>query len=202
MMYSQDYLYDLLFYATDSSGNLDIYYLQHSVYNDNWDDASPLSKINTSYNEAYPAFNGDQDEMYFCSDSSGVYNFYKVDLSSSASVVDWLETEDLPTWIPCDVLNSTFNDKCTYINGNVMVFASDREGGYGGFDLYYSEYIDEEWSEPVNFGENINTEYDEFRPIVIYAHNYINDVMLFSSNRPGGLGGFDLYYVGIPKMIL
>ncbi|MCD4833556.1 MAG: hypothetical protein K8R31_07150 [Bacteroidales bacterium] len=202
MMYSQDYLYDLFFFATDSSGNLDIYYLQHSIYNDNWDDPKPISKINTEYNEAYPTFNRNQDEMYFCSDANGVYNFYKVDLSSSTSVVDWLQTEDLPTWIACDVLNSSFNDKCPYINGNIMVFASDREGGYGGFDLYYSEYIDGNWSGLVNFGETINTEYDEFRPIVIYAHNYINDVMLFSSNRPGGLGGFDLYYVGIPKMIL
>ncbi|MCK5170967.1 MAG: hypothetical protein KAQ75_13900 [Bacteroidales bacterium] len=201
MMYSKDYLYDLLFYATDSSGNLDIYYMQHYAYNDNWDAPLPLSKINTNYNEAYPTFNGIQNEMYFCSDAEGVYDIYKVDLSSS-SVTNWLETEELPVWIVCDVLNSTSDDKCPYINVNVMVFASDREEGYGGFDLYYSEYIDGNWCEPVNFGENINTEYDEFRPIVIYAHYYINDVMLFSSNRPGGLGGFDLYYVGIPKMIL
>lgn len=38
------------------------------------------------------------------------------------------------------VLSSSADDKCPYITGNVMVFASDREGGFGGFDLWYSVY--------------------------------------------------------------
>ena len=201
LMYSRDFLYDFLFYATDSSGDLDIYYTKHDAYAEFWDSPLPLTKINSENNEAYPTFNRQNDEMYFCSDAEGVYDIYKVALSS-ASVLTWLETEDLPIWIKCDNLNSSYNDKCPYINGNLMVFTSDREGGFGGYDLYYSEYKDGSWQEPVNFGEEINTEYDEFRPIVIFANYYINDLMFFSSNRPGGLGGFDLYYVGIPKMIL
>ena len=32
------------------------------------------------------------------------------------------------------------NDKCPSLYGDYLVFASDREGGYGGFDLYYSRY--------------------------------------------------------------
>ena len=56
------------------------------------------------------------------------------------------------------------------------------------------------WSDPINFGEKINTEYDEFRPIVRPQWDFSNDLMLFSSNRPGGKGGFDLYYVGIDKI--
>ena len=201
LMSSLDFLYNFLFYANDKSGNLDIYYLEHYVNDDNWNDPLPLSKINTEYNEAYPTFNRLKKEMYFCSDKNGNYDIYKVALSGS-TVATWLETEDLPIWIACEDLNSTGQDKCPYINGYLMVFASDREGGFGGYDLYYSEYKDGNWQEPVNFGENINTEYDEFRPISIFANRYTNDLMFFSSNRPGGLGGFDLYYVGIPKMIL
>ena len=201
IMYSRDYLYDFLFYATDSAGNLDIGYSEHSVYEDTWEDPIRLDKINTEFNEAYPSFTSDQGEMYFCSDKNGDYDIYKVGLSGY-SVSTWLKTEDLPAWTNCDILNSSGEDKCPYINGNLMVFASNREGGYGGYDLYYSEFINGSWTEPINFGEKINTEYDEFRPIAIYAGYYVNDVMLFSSNRPGGLGGFDLYYVGIPKLIL
>lgn len=48
-----------------------------------------------------------------------------------------------------------------------MVFASNRDGGYGGFDLYYSVLLNNEWSEPVNFGPKINAEYDDYRPILI-----------------------------------
>ena len=81
-----------------------------------------------------------------------------------------------------------------------MVFASKREGGYGGYDLYYSRLEDETWGEPINFGPDINTEYNEFRPIVMYAELFENDLMIFSSDRPSGKGGYDLYYTGIPRM--
>lgn len=201
LMYSRDFIYDFIFYATDSSENLDIYYTKHESYQETWDEPKPLDKINTENNEAYPTFNRENDEMYFCSDKNGVFDIYRVSLSG-ITVANWLETEDIPVWISCESLNSSSNDKCPYINGNLMVFTSDRDGGFGGYDLYYSVYKDGSWQAPVNFGEEINTEYDEFRPISIFANRYINDLMFFSSNRPGGIGGFDLYYVGIPKMII
>ena len=82
-----------------------------------------------------------------------------------------------------------------------MVFTSNRPGGMGGYDLFYSFYENGTWSTPVNFGDKINTPYDEYRPIVkSYGYEFTNDFMIFSSNRPGGQGGFDLYYVGIDKL--
>jgi hypothetical protein len=78
-----------------------------------------------------------------------------------------------------------------------MVFTSNREGGYGGFDLYYSIFANGEWGEPINMGERINTEYDEYRPILKYVNEFENNFLMFSSNREGGKGGFDLYYTGI-----
>jgi hypothetical protein len=82
-----------------------------------------------------------------------------------------------------------------------MVFASNRPGGYGGFDLYYSEFRNGQWSEAKNFGERINTEYDEFRPITLHYWDFENTLMIFSSNRPGGKGGYDLYYTGISQKV-
>ena len=67
------------------------------------------------------------------------------------------------------------------------------------FDLYYSKFEDGAWSEPVNFGAAINTEFDEYRPILFDAEvDYDRDMLVFSSNRTGGKGGFDLYFVGMP----
>ncbi len=73
--------------------------------------------------------------------------------------------------------------------------------GHGGFDLWYSLYDGRNWLAPVNFGEEINTEYDEFRPVVVSTEDgfFMNDLLIFSSDRPGGMGGFDLYYAGIKR---
>jgi hypothetical protein len=70
-----------------------------------------------------------------------------------------------------------------------------------GFDLYYSLFTDGTWSVPVNFSEEINSAYDEYRPVTIHNDAFANNLMIFSSNRPGGKGGFDLYHVGIAQMI-
>lgn len=78
-----------------------------------------------------------------------------------------------------------------------MVFTSNRPGGYGGYDLYYSKWNGSHWSAPVNFGPSINTSYDEYRPILHRNMEYTNKLLIFSSNRPGGKGGFDLYRTGI-----
>ena len=94
-------------------------------------------------------------------------------------------------------LSSAGEDKCPFIYRKILVFASDREGGLGGFDLYYSEFKNGTWSAPVNFGPGINSSWDEYRPILAGDENFTNMFLLFSSNRPGGKGGFDLYFRGM-----
>ena len=98
------------------------------------------------------------------------------------------------------VLSSSSNDKCPFINGDLIVFSSDRDGGYGGYDLYYSRFVNNQWSPPINFGDKINSSSDEYRPITFTFINDI-DIMIFSSNRSGGRGGFDLYGVQINDLI-
>lgn len=79
-------------------------------------------------------------------------------------------------------------------------FSSNRNSNGANYDISYSFFENGNWSEPVNFGEDINSEYDEYRPIVrSKPWEFDNDMMIFSSNRPGGKGGFDLYFVGIER---
>ncbi|MEB2773679.1 OmpA family protein [Algoriphagus sp. D3-2-R+10] len=69
-----------------------------------------------------------------------------------------------------------------------LYFASDMDGGYGGFDLYYVEYTDDmDFSTPVNLGDLINTEGDERDP-----HIY-HDSFYYASNGFAGYGGLDIY---------
>lgn len=191
------------FYSSDPDGNMDIYCCNYN-FGDNVfladGDPFPLGPLNTVYDEGYLSIHSggtaNRETVYYMSDMDGSYDIFSavgeegILISESATV----------TVSRSVVLSSSADDKCPYISGNVMVFASDREGGFGGFDLWYSVYNGSEWSVPLNMGADINTENDEYRPVVVSSGDwYVNDLMIFSSNRPGGKGGFDLYYVGVPK---
>lgn len=60
---------------------------------------------------------------------------------------------------------------------------------YKSFDIYISYQTPQGWSEPQNMGPNINTDFWETGPSLSPDKN----VLYFSSNRPGGYGGADLY---------
>jgi len=70
---------------------------------------------------------------------------------------------------------------------NTLFFSSDKSGGYGGKDLYRSEWVNGSWSEPVNLGEVVNTPMDEVSPYVY------NNMFYFSSNGHPGFGGLDIF---------
>lgn len=96
--------------------------------------------------------------------------------------------------VKLSTLNTEFFDGQPSIDptGNVLYFASNRPGGYGGYDLYKVERktADMAWSAPINLGPTINTEFDEKTP---YMH-CDGKTLYFSSNGHGGVGGFDIFH--------
>lgn len=70
---------------------------------------------------------------------------------------------------------------------NRLYFSSDMPGGYGGWDIYYSETDGAGWSKPVNLGEVVNTPSNEIFPSKSKAG------LVFSSDRGMGHGGYDNY---------
>jgi len=97
-----------------------------------------------------------------------------------------------------DDINSNANDMCPFFHKNVMVFASDRTdlGGFGGFDLYYSVFKNGKWSSPINFGPEINTEADEYNPILGSVTDFKSSYLIFS-RKEKGRSDFDFYFTGI-----
>ena len=75
--------------------------------------------------------------------------------------------------------------------GDTLFYASNMQGHYGGFDLYFSVLSDSDWSTPVNLGETINTSANELFPMID------NGVLYFSSNGHPGLGGLDNYKIAL-----
>ena len=81
-----------------------------------------------------------------------------------------------------DYLHPYFNEL-----GTKLYFASNRAGGKGGYDLYMvSVELGLVGTHPIAI-DDVNTAADEIMPSVK------NDTLYFSSNREGGLGGFDGY---------
>lgn len=75
-------------------------------------------------------------------------------------------------------------------DGRRIYFASDRKGGYGGFDLYVTKKSQHgTWSQPENLGPAVNTSADEVTPFVHADGKHL----YFASKGHVGLGGFDLF---------
>ena len=193
-------------YANNENENFDIRF----TYANNgdwgsWDSEQQIfgsfeaNVLNSEYDDYYPTINTDYSKMYFSSNRGQNFDIYEINMDFE-NIVDWLKSGiNKPT--KQLTLSSSYDDKCPYIKGSLMVFASNNPAGYGGYDLWYSVFEAGKWQTPQNFGAEINTEFDEYRPAIENFPDSNNDLMIFSSNRPNGKGGYDLYYTGISKMI-
>jgi outer membrane protein OmpA-like peptidoglycan-associated protein len=77
-------------------------------------------------------------------------------------------------------------------DGHTLYFASDRPGGYGGIDLYYTvkDPNTGQWGIPQNLGPTINTKGDEKTPFI----HSDSETLYFSSTGHFGFGNYDIFY--------
>lgn len=98
-------------------------------------------------------------------------------------------------WTEPSVLDKNVNSKsneihaCLSPTGTRLYFVSDRDGGFGGYDIWYCERFGDKWGPAMNIGPQINTEYDEVTPYLL------NDgvTLYYSSKGHKSMGGFDVY---------
>jgi len=96
-----------------------------------------------------------------------------------------------PTPFP-DEINSVFDETaaCITDDNQFLFFASNRQGGYGAKDIYYSRRLASGiWTAAVNLGEKINTEYDENFPYLAPD----GETLYFCSVGHNSIGGYDLF---------
>ena len=188
-----------IYTSENSTGNLDLFYLKYAPELGSTIPTFPvpvkIKVLNSLSNEGYLSFNNDKLTAYFTSDRGGNWDIYSQTRAVTTKMDDWFNS-DFATAVMPDSINSPSNDKCPFIYNDFMIFASDRPGGLGGYDLYYSLLKNGKWGTAVNLGPGINTASDEFRPVIGTQSDFTNVFIIFSSNRPGGKGGFDLYMTG------
>lgn len=130
-----------------------------------------IRTIKSDFDENSIAIRG--DSIYFTSNRDGNYDIF-------------LQTGNEKP-IPVDSLNSLSDELGVWISpsGKEMYFNSNREGS---FDVYVS-YFDGSWQATTKLPEPINTsEFDD-----IDYRKYNDSTIFFSSNRSGGMGGYDIY---------
>ena len=147
----------------------------------------------TAYNYFHPAISSDELTLIFSSDRPGGEGDYDLWVATRSSVE---EPFGNITNLGKQINTEGKEEFPTLRSDTRLYYSSDGLPGLGGFDLFYTELKDGEWSEPQNLMYPINSPYDEvgivFNPVeeeTIAAE----ESGYFSSNREGGTGGDDIY---------
>lgn len=101
-------------------------------------------------------------------------------------------------WTPAERLGKNINSRywenhaCVTSDGKTLYFTSNKPGGYGGFDIYRSQWDENlgDWGLSQNLGPVINTPFNEESPFMTGD----DKVLYFSSQGHKTMGGYDIFY--------
>jgi flagellar motor protein MotB len=151
------------------------------------------SGINTSDDEYWPSITADGQTLMFTrqvniSNNPGFRGIVQEDFYISYLKDDIWQ----PAFNAGAPLNSMDNEGAQTLSsdGSYMFFTGcNRSGGMGSCDIYFSAFKNGKWTIPSNVGAPINTNHWESQPSI----SADGKTLFFSSNRPGGVGGKDLW---------
>jgi Tol biopolymer transport system component/tetratricopeptide (TPR) repeat protein len=175
-----------------SAGGGDIWVTTRASISDPWGAAVNLGgTVNSGEGDAMPSISADGLSLFFGSNRRRVGTAHP---EYSDIYVTTRPTTNDPWGAPV-ILGPTVNPGLEYDNdypsisadGRVLLFASNRPGGLGQWDLWVTRRAtkDKEWGPPVNLGPKVNSAYLDFYPQISPDGRTLN----FSSERPGGVGG-------------
>ena len=120
----------------------------------------------------HPSIDTENNILYFSS-NQGENDDYDLYFSKMDSLGKFSTFQKLPQ------VNSVANEAFPYVFKNLLFFASNREGGMGNYDVYYSKMEAGELSTPILLPSPINSGSDDF------SFSLLDSLQLgfFSSNR-------------------
>ncbi len=151
--------------------------------------------INSGVADTGPATSKDGLRLYFGSSRAGGFGSFDIYVSRRPTVA--------APWGPPVNLGPTVNTPsienipCLSRDEHTMYFTSTRPGGFGDRDVWasYRDHTNADfgWQAPVNLGPNVNTAYWDGGGCTVENDDVGPRLLYFNSNRPGGLGSFDIY---------
>lgn len=179
------------FYEKENVRQKEIFSIATMQENGNYDKGFPLPEpFNSVFNEGGATLTADNRELYYtvCTPKDEYIN-------CDIYYCKWLGEY----WSDIEPLGQSINtpgtwesQPCISPDGKTLYFASNRAGGFGGLDIWYSKkQRDDSWGRPVNAGAKINTPLNEKSPFL-----HPDGVSFyFSSTGWKGLGGYDFFYI-------
>jgi len=166
----------------------DLYISKKDSYG-TWSKASPIEDLNTNYNEGSPCISSDGKTLVFsrCF-SPGAIGHCDLYISTLKEDSTWTTPKNMgPT------INSVAWDSHPALShkADTLFFASDRLGGFGLSDIYYSVKDKKgNWQPALNLGPVINTRKNDVSP---FYHPIYNVLYFSSDGQLYNFGEFDIY---------
>ncbi|MEE1944149.1 OmpA family protein [Pedobacter sp. KR3-3] len=140
--------------------------------------------INSANRDYFPALTADGQTIIFTRVVDGNEDFYV----STKKNNEWQKAQPLSN----NINTPNYNEGAQSISpdGKYLFFTGcNRPDGMGRCDIYVSRKEGNDWGKAINLGKVINSEYWESQPSI----SPDGSTLYFVSNRPGGLGGYDIW---------
>ena len=178
-------------------GNGDLWFARRATASGSWNEPQNVgSVVNSPFTEGVPKLSRDGLMLLFASDrpgGSGQRDIWATSRPTRAAA--WAAPLNLGP-----AVNGPGNDWCPAISadGLILIFQSDRPGGFGGDDFWVSTRtsISEAWSNAVHLGPEINTAANEVKAEL----SADGQTLLFASDRRGGRGALDIWEAPIDRV--
>tara|TARA_B100001093_G_scaffold520255_1_gene613977 strand:- start:1377 stop:3749 length:2373 start_codon:yes stop_codon:yes gene_type:complete len=155
----------------------------------------PLNIFNSTSWENHVTVSSDEKTLYFVSDRPGGMGGTDIWRCVQLPNGEWSQPFNIGPPV-----NTKFNEESPFIHpdGKTLYFSSNSNRSMGGFDVFFSQMIDQKsFSNPINMGFPINTVDDDlfFSTSPDGARGY------YASSHEGGLGDNDIYMVELKNSI-
>jgi len=187
---------DILYFSSTMAGDAKMYRSQRQ--SGVWTDAVVPDLPNvTSGQICHGSFSPDNQRFYFTiCQTNGTWKGTKTNCDIYVTRVEdsgWSSPEKLRDYIKMDGSTATHPFVVHTDEEEILYFSSDREGGFGGLDIWYTKRQlasdDVDFALPKNAGPRVNTLGDEVTPY----YNVQTEMLYFSSNGHVTLGGYDIF---------